>query len=409
MHKARRRFLGVMLTLAAGFSLTACVSFAPDPVDCSNTSKASDVPPVNQVSIILAPTDNFTNFESLLNSLKPQIRDLLSNQPGEVNVIVADGDPQNVLRMSSDASGENGKVKNKHMVDRLLNGFYCVVPVKGHPVTSPYETVSESNMLKAFSLAAVPFANQQASAKKIFVIGNGIHTAGPLSFLETGIPAEAVVAQRVAKLRDDRALPDLNGATVTWTGLGQVTGAQPSFNEQSLRGLKAFWASVVEASKGVLGKVEGEGQGGKPADGSIHVSVVQGQPDACVSTSLTEKDGFSFAPGTSNFLDLQAARVGAQRIADELAAKNKCKGAITVTGYVASAVNKDIYVFGNQADATLSLSRAEAFKALLQQAGVKVPVIAVGGGKGSEIDWDSTGKYVESQGQLNRKVTITQQ
>lgn len=409
MSRLVARFTFLVMSIGIVSGLSACVSFDQEPIDCKSTSSVSQTPAVNQVSLVLAPSNNFTDFVALLESLRPQIRDLLGDQPGEINVIIADGRPKNVLRLSSDASGENGKAQNKYLAIGVTSAFYCVVPVKDVPTLSPIPLVAESDMIKALGLAAVPFANNAESRKKIFVIGNGIHTAGDYSFLEKGIPSEATVAPAVAKLLKARALPDLYGATVTWTGLGQVSGAQPALNEQSLKGLKAFWLSVIEASNGTAGAIAGEGQTGTPADGSIKVSPVKVLPKACVSTTLSEKDGFNFVPNTATFRDLAAAKAGAAGIAQELAKNPSCQGAVTVTGYVASAVAKSQYVFGNQADQSLSSNRAEAFKALLVAAGVKVPIVTVGGGKGPEIDWDANGAYDESKGQLNRKVTVIQQ
>lgn len=409
MINSVKRSAALVACFALVATLSACVSFGQDPIDCEKVNKTGKVPAANQVSVVLAPTSNFTKFEELLESVRPNIRELLGDQPGEINVIVADGEPKNVLRLSSDATGEDGSVKNKHITERVSNALYCVQPTTGHPVQSPIPLVAESNMIKALGLAAVPFANNAESRKKIFVIGNGIHTAGDYSFLEKGIPSEGTVAPAVAKLLKARALPDLYGATVTWTGLGQVSGAQPALNEQSLKGLKAFWLSVIEASNGTAGAIAGEGQTGTPADGSIKVSPVKVLPKACVSTTLSEKDGFNFVPNTATFRDLAAAKAGAAGIAQELAKNPSCQGAVTVTGYVASAVAKSQYVFGNQADQSLSSNRAEAFKALLVAAGVKVPIVTVGGGKGPEIDWDANGAYDESKGQLNRKVTVIQQ
>jgi outer membrane protein OmpA-like peptidoglycan-associated protein len=403
------RSAAAALSVAVIMGLTACVSFAQDPIDCAETAAASKVPAVNQISLVLVPSDNFTNFGSLLESLRPQIRDMLGDQPGEINVVIADGHPENVLKISSDSTGDDGRAKNKYLAIGVDKAFFCVVPNKDVQTLSPFSVEPESDLIQALGLAAVPFANNSTSAKKIFVIGNGIQTAGQYSFLETGVPSEGSVASAVAKLKNASALPDLYGATVSWTGLGQVSGAQPALNEQSLKGLKAFWLSIIEASNGVAGAIVGEGQSGSPAPSSLHVSPVQVLPKACVSATLTEKDGFNFERGTANFRDPVAAKSGAAVIAQEIAKNSNCQGTVTVTGYVAAGVNKDTYVFGNAADAELSRSRAEAFKSLLVQAGVTVPIVAAGGGKGPEVDWDTNGVYLESQGQLNRKVTVIQQ
>ena len=136
-------------------------------------------------------------------------------------------------------------------------------------------------------------------------------------------------------------------------------------------------------------------------------SPVESLKDACINVSVTEDDGITFAPGTADFLDAGAASVTASTIAQKISASS-CPGDITVTGFVASGTPQATYVFGNDEDNALSLARAEAFKALLVNAGVSSNITTVGAGKGPVNDWDESGNYVEDLGAQNRKIVVTQ-
>ena len=123
--------------------------------------------------------------------------------------------------------------------------------------------------------------------------------------------------------------------------------------------------------------------------------------------TLTERDGFNFKPDSAEFLDRDSAIAGAEDLARKIASA-KCVGSLTVTGYAASGVAKDLFQKNSGKIEALSLARATAFMKLLQNAGVNQKITVVGGGKGPVDDWNPDGSFSEDLGKLNRKVVVSQ-
>jgi outer membrane protein OmpA-like peptidoglycan-associated protein len=250
--------------------------------------------------------------------------------------------------------------------------------------------------------------NEAVGNKTIIVIGNGINTIGQLNFVNN-FPAEGASAKAI-KYKEAGALPILDGVEVYWYGLGQTDGTlQPGLETQSVSSLVDFWTSVIVESGGnPVGVSAGSLVSREPSKYTIPVSAIEVKSRAaCINLTLTEEEGFNFKSDKAEFLDLDLAKNGASQIASNIESKN-CKTDVTVTGYVASGKSKVEFEANPEAGKRLSQQRAEAFRQLLIQAGVKIPIIAVGGGKGPVDDWDENGIFDEELGKQNRKVVITQ-
>lgn len=419
MNSARRslsryfsRTLGAALVLTlVGTALAACSLPSQASVNCEfpQGSKASNEF-ANDVSIVLAPTSNFVNFDKVIDASQVMVDAAFGVKGARVSIVLADGKPSLVRSLPPETGDteEDAHIINRHALGKLHDVYYCTAGDDSHKTSSKIPLNPESDMLAALNVAAGSFDPTHPEAERhILVLGNGLQTTGQYLFNKTGVPRESDVGTLVGALKSQGALPDLTGATVDFIGLGVVNADQPVLNQQSLDGIVAFWMAVVAASGGHVGTVLAEVIDGKPSAGSIPVAAVESLTNACIDATVAEADGISFRPSTAEFLDPAAASATATALASKIA-ESGCHGDITVTGFVTAAVSQSEFVFGNPEDQVLSLARAEAFKQLLIGAGVISTIITVGGGKGPVNEWDANGNYVEELGKQNRKVVVTQ-
>jgi hypothetical protein len=396
----------VALTVSATFalSLTAC-SLQAIELDCDFAVASTDKAITKEVAVVEAPTSNFNKFDNVIDEAKADIRAAISDDGAQLSVIVADAQPQ-LVSTSYTVFDEGDAAADRENVQKRAYG--AVVKV-GKCALSPENLLgleAETDLLAALGSAADTFTNE-GSVREIFMLSNGIQTAGQFPMQRLGIPSIDDAAAAVSKLKDVNALPDLKGATVNWIGLGQTDSIyQRSLNQQTVDALEHFWTLIIEESNGTVGKIDREVVAGDPGKYALGVSTISGLKNACFFT-LGAEAGFNFAPSSPEFVDEALARVGARSIVEKVTAAG-CSGDIHVTGYVASGVARSDYVVGNAEAQQLSLDRAEAFKALLIGEGLDGTVTAHGGGHGPENDWDADGAFNEEAGKLNRIVVISQ-
>jgi outer membrane protein OmpA-like peptidoglycan-associated protein len=402
--------VALMATVVVVVPLASCSLPSQKKVDCSfQVQDDSGLAYGRDVAIVMAPTENFVYFGNVLDASESLINDAIGLAGANVTVVLADGRPsvtRSLLPQIAD-SEDGARILNRRIVGSIRDVYLCSAGQSEQTVINPTEMEAEVDFISSLGVAAGALASGSAEEKRIVMMGNGIQTAGQYSFSKSGIPSEAQVGDIVGDLKSQGALPDLKGATVDFVGLGLVNSSEPPLNQQSLDGLVAFWRAIVAAAGGRVGTIMTQIVDGAPSPDSIAVAAVEGLKDACINESVAAADGISFNPGNAEFIDVGAATATAQNIATKIAAA-ACPGDITVIGYVASATPQAQYVFGNAEDEQLSLARAEAFKALLINAGVATNIVTVGAGKGPVNDWDEAGNFVENLGQQNRKIVVTQ-
>jgi hypothetical protein len=393
--------LGVMVYLLA---------FAPLPEAQINCAPKPNVRTEAQVetAVVVAPTANFTDIELPLEIAKQRMVPALSD-PALVNtlsVVVANDNPRKLRDLVVEQEpGEviqdfEEKLERTPGVVRLAVNCALNQPAAG---VGP-----ETNLLKAIGVAADTFLND-SSTKTIYVLSNGLQTSGEINMVEDMPQTEAQAISLAKQLEQSNALPDLQGASVEWFGMGSIqsTSNQPAINEQTIKVLDAFWTEVIKLSGGEITKRVNEVGYKAPPANSYQTAPVASLPTSCLIT-LNEDDGVRFNPGVTTFVNAAKAKSAAESVVAELN-ENDCTGSIKVTGYVASGVDKDKY---NAAEVekgkALSLARAEAFAALIKAAGWDGNIKAIGGGKGSVDDWNADGTFNETKGKSNRKVVISQ-
>lgn len=389
------------------FSLTGCAPEARE-ISCDSRVGKPSLKVEREVALVLSPTDNFIDLNNLLAETSSKISDLLNSDGTKFSIVLADATPSIVAKQWVDFSGTAFDTDRQEIVDRATNTLKWAVACATGQLTSSFSVDPEVDLLSALQVASDSF-EEASSEKFIFVISNGTQTAGQFSMTK-GLPVDAAAtAKLVSQLSGSGAAGDLKGATIFWSGLGQFNEHQPQPNRQSKDALVLLWSELVLAADGNIGEIQlGSTPSGEASPGSIPVSQILWLDDACVSITVSGDRGFSFEEDSATFLDLAKARSGARDVASEIKGSD-CSGSLTVTGFTASGVDKNLYTSEKkQANQSLSFERARAFADLLKQEGVSVEIKVIGAGKGPIYDWDAAGNLVEKLAAQNRIVVVTQ-
>ena len=113
-------------------------------------------------------------------------------------------------------------------------------------ITSLFESVKTLNAIKS----------SDSSVKEIIIIDPGLSTMGPLNFLNDALFAlvqqdKKLTPEDVVQVINDldarASLPDLNGITVTWYGLGSVCSPQPEMTPLEKYNLRIIWGEILKA------------------------------------------------------------------------------------------------------------------------------------------------------------------
>jgi|GEM_PF-3129119 len=236
---------------------------------------------------------------------------------------------------------------------------------------------------------------------EIHVFDSGIGTAGLLPLTEGRLDEDPQAA--AARLRDAGLLPGLEGVHIVWHGLGTVAGAQEKPDELALTKLRALWSTVLE-SAGATVSFEPARASDPPSDAlprvtAVHLPVYTPPIVEACQTSL-DADTVSFRPDLPEFVNRPDAERAARAVADGL---KGCSGCPTVTGTTASDGDEAWLL-------ELSRQRAQAFAALLREAGVTCDIRTDGVGThfaGFQPDHDEHGALIESVAAQNRRVLIS--
>ncbi|PTW90645.1 hypothetical protein C8A06_0337 [Microbacteriaceae bacterium MWH-Ta3] len=408
MKKFRARKL-ITVALVVAVPTMGLVGCVPDlPLDCEVRVMSPDAQIGAEVAIITAPSSSFVHFEDAIVAAEPMLTELISSDSTEITTVLADGRPR---QFSRNYTNFEGALTENDREDQLANAYSNIRRL--------YRCVSEgqsadftvqpgSDILASLRVAADALDTDSVK-RDVVIIGNGLQIGGQLPLESLGFPnSMKQVSEYVNDLYEAGALPDLNGITVSFVGLGLVDGTvQPSLNQQSHDVLEALWQELVTRSGGQIGDTIGDFPAEAPAPNSIDVSPVPTLDNACLFT-IGEADGYQFKPDSAVFVNEKLARTAAEKLKDNLEGAD-CTSPLNVTGYTASGVNRSDYVAGNAKEMALSLNRAKAFKALMMAVGITNKIAVTGGGKGPFSDWAADGTFDEQLGKRNRIVEISEQ
>ena len=385
---------------------------------CELNVQKSPVSIPAQTVAILAPTDNFVDFLTLVTRSETEvINSLGGNLPDsqleesigrEFSVVLADGRPRMLAKRSVQPLGESA-----YDIRDAVNGTFgifrqankCAAGGLKRP-DDQVETKEGSNILKALSIAADQLTID--GPKKIFILSNGIQTEGAIEMQEKGMfPKSEASAKLLAQgLNAIGEIPDLQGAEVLWYGLGQVDGVNQELSEKSAKSLESFWRQVIKYANGDLKEVCAQCGAGDPHRLAIPVPTFEVK--TCTLIKLYEEDGVEFLPNSATFKNLSKAKATAKNMSTQFQSKG-CDE-MTVTGFAAAGVDKVDYQKGKtKIDSTnkkLTKKRAAAFASLVRAAGYKGSISSTGAGT-CGTEWTGAGKVDNDLQRMCRRVEVS--
>jgi outer membrane protein OmpA-like peptidoglycan-associated protein len=404
LFKSKSALMSAVLCIS---TLTACAQ-APQ-ASCEPSSIDQKAKVSKEIAIVIAPNLGFVDFENVMKSALPKVQEVFAdNKNATLSVVLADGSPEiqsssviDVEQFGFTQTDIDEEVDNA--ISEISRVYRCTLGLDG----VSYDTTGESDLTLAFAKAAAAFEIPE-SQKEIFVLSNGLSTAGQVNFSKDGMPSTENFTSMVDQYEEQNALFDLKGASVSWIGLGQTDdNFQEKLGTQSIDSLVKFWKLMITKSNGTPSAVNaGNVVSGAPNPGSLAVSkVTASDKKACINATLDEDQGLIFNPNDTSFENDSIARRSVETIAKKII-DSECVGKIVVTGYVAS--NTDEATFDRVGDISLSFDRASVVKSLLIEFGVTAEIEAIGAGWGKKPDWDMAGKFDDELGKANRIVKITQ-
>ena len=417
-----------LVALLATLGLSSCSDPKTEPgfavplddptVYCDLTVQKSPANIPSQTVAILAPTSNFVDFTTVVTRAETPVKETLGgNLPEsqlkkaigrEFAVVLADGKPKMIAKRSVQPLGESAyditsAVDSTFGIFRLANK--CAAGDLKRE-NDQVKTHDGSDMLKALSIAADQLTVE--GERKIFVLGNGIQTEGAIQMQEKGqFPKSENSARLLALgLKGIGEIPDLNGAEVSWYGLGQVDGDNQELSEKAAKSLESFWRQVIELGHGKVGEICAQCGAGSPQMHAIPVETFE--VATCKLVRLYEEDGVEFKPDSAEFVNLAKAKSAAKLMSTQF--KGKGCDEMSVTGYAAAGVSKEAYDSKRaQIDSTnksLTKKRAAAFAVLIRSAGFTGAITSLGGGT-CGTEWSASGAVDLDLQRLCRRVEVS--
>lgn len=309
---------------------------------------AADSAVATDTALILTQGDGMpalTNAEEFLNSVTV-------TPGGSAGLVVADGKPFALGPQRFD------QVKNNDIqqarADKAAR-LELVEAVQGAAAKTP-----ETDLISSVSLAGRMLSAGTADTKVMVIQHSGVNTAASLPMQDLDL-LNTDPAQLLDQLDAVAMVPQLNGVTVEFYGLGDVAGSQGTLSAQQVQWLKSFWQAFFDRTG---------------ANVTFHTDIVSGDaltvnghtvtPLAAAGAPTFVKvsaEQVAFQPDSTTFLDEAAARAALNGLAEQLL--KAASGHYIVAGSTAQVDNAS-----REGAQALSLARAQAVRDVLVEAGV---------------------------------------
>lgn len=402
-----KRILKVVLTACIVTLLVGLTGCGKSDKEQSDMTESVGKP---AVAYVIANTANAKPIDTSAPLIQDTLIDCAENY-GYVFGIRADGEPDLILAENTDideqfknASKERLRMDAKNKATNILSVLESV------KAKYPEVDFLESIRCAAASLRSL---DESYTTRTIICCGTSLGTSGYLDFQNNLLVASPETIVEMLEERD--ALPELNGITVYWLGMGQVAEPQEKLNPKQTKNLEGIWKAVIEASGGefVLNEYITVASKNNEPEQLPSVAVIDIPEDTPIAfkpeTLESEEDNFfeepvmlsegqvEFVGDEATYLYPDKALETIEPIAEYLIQHNSVK--LLLIGEVAGDET-------NEATIKLSQDRADMVRSTLIDLGVDAErLIAVGLAADSPYHVPNAG-YEGSVASNNRKVVL---
>lgn len=320
---------------------------------------------------------------------------------GDCSIVVSDGQPfvSSSFNISKpDANIDNAKRKQiaKQNTEKIILS-----------ATRAVAKTPEIDTLKAISQGGKMLNGSSADSKELLVFDSGLSTTGLLNFASENL-IEVEPSLIVDRLNELKAIPDLKGVHIIWTGCGEVSGEQHQLTESYKYKLKNIWEAILLSSGATVEFIDVPLSYNEAENELPHCSTITVVQDSLELSGDIAKP-IKFGEDTIKFLGDQAVYVNAA---------DAKKALEPIATFLKENATKRILIVGTTASAgkdssclSLSFNRANACKKTLVEMGVKENQIETLGLGRKECflrvnDLDSNGRLMEALASQNRAVFI---
>lgn len=398
--KLKKR-LGMMINmaLAAGVLITGC----GDPGGNASGGKiGSDVSDSKvSVSVIVGAHSNANKISVNAAEIEERIFECTYTY-GTLSLIRCDGQPEQFLKVNIEEPDVTGlsESKRKSIAEGYRNEILEVLKTEGMARYAEVDTL-ESIRLSANFLKGV----DDDSDKYLVVADTGVATAGYLNFSRDDLfntPTEDIIAA----LAEQKAIPDLEGVSVTWLYAGQVAEPQERLSEVQKDKVIEIWSAVLEEAGAVYEFLPDSGSSTAYTD-LPEVSLINADARDIEITPIKpvilDSESVTFEGDLAAFVDEERARDAISSVGQTLL--DNPSNIVYVVGCTASSSGRDDFFLQ-----TLSEDRAQKVADVLKEFGVsedRMIVVGLGDGAPWHIDdLDDSGYQIEEYAEQNRCVVV---
>ena len=199
------------------------------------------------ISFVCGIHNSFPYYGALMH---PHVQDAayrVSYVYGDVSAYIVDGDPFIVVNQEIAPPEENVDEEKRKMLAEdsemaILNGLSAEDVIA---------KCDEVDTIQAISLSANSLRSSDASEKEMYILDSGLSTTGVLDFASQNI-INTDPDYIVNHLKEEHAIPDLNGITIRWIGFGQTCGKQKTLSSDYLYKLKAIWEAILKEGGAII-------------------------------------------------------------------------------------------------------------------------------------------------------------
>lgn len=360
----------------------------------------------------VAIVDGYCANSAQINLSKAQdyIADACKNY-GSVSVIVADGKPFQKARVDIPDQSQKGlsESKKEAIIDTQTKQIVALLK-------ESRAKTDEVDLLTALDMGARALNSAVDGGKELLVLHSGLATKGGVNFAEGGYLGSREADDVLQYLREQQAIPNLEGIHVTWAGLGDTIAPQPELSIKDRSYLQEVWEKILQEAGAKVDFAEDLPTESEPDQTLPKVNIVEVfQPASAIAeiaseeshveetTFILDEETVNFKPGSEELLSDEAE---VEHILHELITY-LCEHPsyqVLLAGTTASA--------GTQSDLViLSEKRCNTIKNIFLNAGVRQEQIqAIGLGYQNHpyyiLDVDENGQLIETIARKNRSVII---